>query len=251
MARCESFKKKCLPVLTHIQLQKGADRARADDTNTLKSSVAIWLNEQRPHPVPPLSVTEKRGRGFGHEVTGRLLSPVDYNWSNPVYVHVHTPSAVIHELLELFLVFVVQSRITTHTTSLPHTCGRDSCTEKATMIEHTHPKVYSRENFLCKYVDQLWIYYHTYRSFQAFRCIFTSPSSACEDPTASSDSDEEQPRPSRVYHRVHTRSNVARLSNMQTVQPRAIAYIAVQVYSQLHYRSTKSHSRVIASFRIV
>ncbi|KAF8445726.1 hypothetical protein L210DRAFT_3528291 [Boletus edulis BED1] len=187
---------------TWQDLQKGADRARADDTNTLKSSVATWLNEQRPHLVPPFSVTEKRGRGFGHEVTGRLLSPVDYSWSNPVVrraIQDRNPHyAVTAYMWPRFL----------------YRKGR---------YDRLHP---SKDLFK----GELLV--------RAFRCIFTSPSSACEDPTASSDSDDDQPRPSRADHRVHTRCNVARLSNMQTVEPRAIAYIAVQLRFALSNRTS-------------
>ena len=67
-------------------MQRGADGARGDDANTLKTSVASWLNEQDPHPVPLFIVGEKRGRGFDHNVTGKLLCPVDYNWFDPPYV---------------------------------------------------------------------------------------------------------------------------------------------------------------------
>jgi hypothetical protein len=67
----------------HIQLQKGADGACGDDANTLKSSVASWLNEQDPHPVPLFAIREKQGRGFNHDITGRLLCPVDYDWFDP------------------------------------------------------------------------------------------------------------------------------------------------------------------------
>ena len=67
----------------HIQLQKGADGAHGDNANTLKSSVASWLNEQDPHPVPLFTIGEKQGRGFNHDITGRLLCPVDYDWFDP------------------------------------------------------------------------------------------------------------------------------------------------------------------------
>jgi hypothetical protein len=30
----------------------------------------------------PLSPTSKEGRGFEHELTGRLLCPIDYDWDD-------------------------------------------------------------------------------------------------------------------------------------------------------------------------
>ncbi|KAI6006778.1 hypothetical protein EDD15DRAFT_2152885 [Pisolithus albus] len=64
------------------ELQKGADGARGDDGATLKAAIAQWLNESRPAPDPPFSSWEKHGRGFNHDITGKLLCPVDYDWSN-------------------------------------------------------------------------------------------------------------------------------------------------------------------------
>jgi len=66
-------------------------------------------------------------------------------------------------------------------------------------------------------------------TLQAFKYIFTSPSSA--DLTADDLNSEfllAQPRRHRRNERC-TRTNVATLLRMKTVAPRAIAYIAVQV----------------------
>ena len=66
--------------VTMAQLKKGADRARADDANTLKHSAVTWLNQQQPPPHPLLLIDDKQGRGFNHDLTGSLLCPVDFNW---------------------------------------------------------------------------------------------------------------------------------------------------------------------------
>ncbi|KAI6096043.1 hypothetical protein F5141DRAFT_1012499, partial [Pisolithus sp. B1] len=63
-------------------LQKGADGARGDDSATLKTAIAQWLNESQPCPDPPFTLWEKNERGFNHEITGKLLCPVDYDWAN-------------------------------------------------------------------------------------------------------------------------------------------------------------------------
>lgn len=62
-------------------------------------------------------------------------------------------------------------------------------------------------------------------TYQVFRCIFTSPSSAYRE--------EEQGATQRPVKAARgnprPRNNVAELLRMRAVQPRAIAYIAAQV----------------------
>ena len=77
-----------MPVgLTQLsQLTKGADGARSDDTTSLKSAVAHWLNERSPPPDPPVIVKSKTRHGFFHRVTGELLCPVEYDWTEKMQV---------------------------------------------------------------------------------------------------------------------------------------------------------------------
>lgn len=63
--------------------------------------------------------------------------------------------------------------------------------------------------------------------FQAFKVIFTTSSSACEDSQNTPGNKRPAKRPRKVY--TSTRANVASLIGLETVTPRAIAYIAVQV----------------------
>lgn len=37
--------------------------------------------------LTPLDKSEKRGRGYAHNVTGRLLCPAQYDWDDPEYVN--------------------------------------------------------------------------------------------------------------------------------------------------------------------
>ncbi|KAI5988497.1 hypothetical protein EDC04DRAFT_2873243 [Pisolithus marmoratus] len=72
------------------QLNKGADSARGDDAASLKSAV-------KPEE-PALRSDEKDGRGFDHEVTGRLLCPVDYDWcraAHRVAIHDYHPEFLV------------------------------------------------------------------------------------------------------------------------------------------------------------
>ena len=81
-------------VINHHQLNKGADSARADDAASLKPEVIHWLMSLTPSPEPALRHCEKDGRGFHHDVTGRLLCPVDYEWGDLecILYPVDTPS---------------------------------------------------------------------------------------------------------------------------------------------------------------
>ncbi|KAG8212833.1 hypothetical protein J3R82DRAFT_11133 [Butyriboletus roseoflavus] len=44
--------------------------------------MVAWLMEQTPCPEPVIQSRDKASHGFNHDVTGRLLCPVDYNWED-------------------------------------------------------------------------------------------------------------------------------------------------------------------------
>ena len=75
--------------LYKIELQSGANDARADDTAWLKVAIAEWLNARRSlnatetSNTPPLSPRSKEERGINNDITGCLLCPIDYDWDNP------------------------------------------------------------------------------------------------------------------------------------------------------------------------
>ena len=66
-------------------MNKSADQAHANDTNHLKTTVLDWI---KPPPtdsaelVEPLDSGIKDGQGFDHDLTGRFLCPVDYDWED-------------------------------------------------------------------------------------------------------------------------------------------------------------------------
>ncbi|KAG2058590.1 hypothetical protein BDR06DRAFT_968581 [Suillus hirtellus] len=66
------------------KLNEGSDRARGDNSASLKCAVTNWLMECTPTPNPTIHRQDKSGWGFYNDVTGRLLCPVDYDWSNPI-----------------------------------------------------------------------------------------------------------------------------------------------------------------------
>ncbi|RXW13507.1 hypothetical protein EST38_g12348 [Candolleomyces aberdarensis] len=63
-------------------VQKGVKGARADDTKGLKSALVDLVTPLNGVLRPPLSRGNKNGRGFLHEETGRYLCPTDYEWSD-------------------------------------------------------------------------------------------------------------------------------------------------------------------------
>ncbi|KAI9454727.1 hypothetical protein HD554DRAFT_2031225 [Boletus coccyginus] len=63
-------------------LNRGADSARGDDAASPKPAVIHWLTATYPNTELDLELSEKTGRGFDHNITGRLLCPVDYNWQD-------------------------------------------------------------------------------------------------------------------------------------------------------------------------
>ena len=67
------------------QLNKAADSARSDDTARLKTVVVEWLMSSKPTPELALESHQKEGHGFYHNTTGRLICPVEYNWSDAQY----------------------------------------------------------------------------------------------------------------------------------------------------------------------
>ncbi|KAM6489009.1 hypothetical protein JOM56_014326 [Amanita muscaria] len=67
----------------YSQLQAGANDARGDDVLKIRAAVAKWLNEQTPPPTPLLNPDSRSNRGIQHDVTGKLLCPIDFDWDDP------------------------------------------------------------------------------------------------------------------------------------------------------------------------
>jgi hypothetical protein len=78
-----------------IQLQDGAINARGDDVSKLMSRVASWLNQQYPKE-DPLSDDSRIGRGIHHPITGMLLCPIRYDWSDERYGFLLLLNSVTH-----------------------------------------------------------------------------------------------------------------------------------------------------------
>ncbi|KAM6491175.1 hypothetical protein JOM56_013414 [Amanita muscaria] len=68
----------------YSQLQAGANDARGDDVLKVRAAVAKWLNEQTPPPTPLLNPDSRSNRGIQHDVMGKLLCLIDFDWDDPI-----------------------------------------------------------------------------------------------------------------------------------------------------------------------
>ncbi|KAJ3771939.1 hypothetical protein FB446DRAFT_789171 [Lentinula raphanica] len=66
----------------YAPLESGANSARSEDIHNGAIELADWLNQRTPAPQPHIDRQTRIGRGFTHELTGRLLCPVDFNWDD-------------------------------------------------------------------------------------------------------------------------------------------------------------------------
>jgi len=69
-----------------MQIQKGANGARVDDTKGMKGAIVDWITPKGQSLNPHIPRNVKVGRGFNHEWTGALLCPAGLDWNNIEYV---------------------------------------------------------------------------------------------------------------------------------------------------------------------
>ncbi|KAG1855855.1 hypothetical protein C8R48DRAFT_608627, partial [Suillus tomentosus] len=178
-------------------LNKGADGARADDMTRLKVTVASWLMQLTPSPSPVIHGQDKLGRGLNNDATGRLICPVDYDW-NDLVVRQHIRD------------YHPDYRVTAY--SWPAFLYKD---------EQYDPQNPTDGLFKGKLL------------LKTFKYIFTSPTSAetedQEELSPDNISTQGHPKQRRTSGERRTRCNVVALLNMKSVQPRSIAYTAVQL----------------------
>ncbi|KAG2135515.1 hypothetical protein DEU56DRAFT_908867 [Suillus clintonianus] len=175
----------------YSKLNRSADAARGDDTTSLKFAVASWLMQASPTPNPVISHRDKSYRGFYHDVTGKLLCPVDYDWNDTI---VREAIRNCHP----------DYRVTSY--SWPSYLYQGG---------HYDPNNPTKGLFKGEVL------------VKAVKHIFTSPSSA-DDPLGFA-SVQNLSKRQRTTGERRTRHDVAGLLRMKSVQPRAIAYTAVQL----------------------
>ncbi|KAG2743757.1 hypothetical protein P692DRAFT_20746536, partial [Suillus brevipes Sb2] len=175
-------------------LRQGADAARGDDTSKLKSLVSEWVNREFK-PDPPVDPDDKHSRGFTNDACGRLLCPSELDWNDPVV------KAGIRDRTDGYIV-----------TDLSY---------PAFVYEKYTAKPDDLEEGLFKGKILL----------QAYKAVFTSPSSAkdVEGDGDGADVIHNNRRAKRSFNTVKVKKHVAQIIKMDKVTPRSIAYIICQV----------------------
>ncbi|KAG2738110.1 hypothetical protein P692DRAFT_20759654 [Suillus brevipes Sb2] len=178
------------------KLNEGSDGARGDDSASLKCAVADWLMERTPTPNPTIHRQDKSGRGFYNDVTGGLLCPGSFLTCAITNLCLQSVRASIRDYHPDF-------RIT-------------ACSWPSFLYEDGRYDPQNPTNGLFK--GKLLI--------KAFKRVFTSPTSTYEEQPA--DSAARSVRNKNSGER-RTRRDVSTLLNMRSIQPRAIAYVSVQL----------------------
>ncbi|KAH7917779.1 hypothetical protein BV22DRAFT_984200, partial [Leucogyrophana mollusca] len=163
------------------QLEGGADGSQGDDTRHLKIAVTDWLEEETQLLIKS---TLKGDHGFYNDTIRVLLCPVDYDWSDPVtreHVRGFHPDCLV--TASSWPTFLYEGK-----------------------FDANNP---SKGLFKGKLLKQ------------AFKYIFTSPSSVSEG--ATSDDDEPPQKMRKTTGERRTRMCVTTLLNMHSVQLRVIA----------------------------
>ncbi|KAI0645609.1 hypothetical protein C8Q79DRAFT_1010550 [Trametes meyenii] len=190
-------------------LQLGGSGAKSDDTRSLKGAVVDWLQASLMKASPPIHLVRdgKAGRGFHNDVTGRLICPAVLDWED--------------ESVRIGL--------------LRRTAKIDGA-----LINGSHWPNFlyaGKFNALLPWVGFLQGKYLV----QAYRHIFTSPSSARGDVSDASDTDDvshirgDTAASSSVRA---TRAGNAANHGMTAVNAPSIAYTAAQLFFALSDSST-------------
>ncbi|KAG1816041.1 uncharacterized protein BJ212DRAFT_1209287, partial [Suillus subaureus] len=165
-------------------LRQGADGTQGDDTLKLKTLVSDWVNLAFK-PTPPVNPDDKHCHGFINDACGRLLCPTELDWNNPVYV------ADLH--LSQLLLFT--------NLSFP---------------------VFLYEKYTAKPDDLEEGIFKGKILLQAYKAVFTSPSSAKDIECDGNDTDT-------AFLTIKVKKHVAQIIKMDKVTACSIAYIACQV----------------------
>ncbi|KAG1841390.1 hypothetical protein C8R48DRAFT_544431, partial [Suillus tomentosus] len=177
-----------------VKLRQGADGARGDDTSKLKALVADWVNRELK-PNPPVDPDDKHTRGFINDACGKLLCPAELDWNNPA------TKAGIRDRSQGYIV-----------------------------TELSFP-TFLYERYTANLDDLEAGLFKGRILLQAFKAVFTSPSSAkdVEGDGDGADIIENNRRARRAGWGLKVKKHVAQIIKMEKVTPRSIAYIACQV----------------------
>ncbi|KIK37451.1 hypothetical protein CY34DRAFT_92709, partial [Suillus luteus UH-Slu-Lm8-n1] len=175
-------------------LRQGADAARGDDTSKLKPLVSEWVNREFK-PDPPVDPDDKHSRGFINDACGRLLCPSELDWNNSAVKAGIRDRADGYTVTDMSFPAFVYEKYTENPDDL--------------------------EDGLFKGKILL----------QAFKAVFTSPSSA-KDVEGDGDGADviiSNRRARKSFNTIKVKKHVAQIIKMEKVTPRSIAYIVCQV----------------------
>ena len=65
-----------------FKIEKGSSGVRSNDTKNLKGAILDWITPKGDTLIPPLSQNIKHDKGFHHECTSFLLSPLGEDWDD-------------------------------------------------------------------------------------------------------------------------------------------------------------------------
>ncbi|KAG2095696.1 uncharacterized protein F5147DRAFT_717834 [Suillus discolor] len=175
-------------------LRQGADGARGDDTSKLKTLVSEWVNQEFK-PEPPVDPDDKHSRGFINDACGRLLCPAEIDWNDPIARAGIRDRTDGHIVTDLSFPAFLYDKYTTNPDDL--------------------------EEGLFKGKILL----------QAYKAVFTSPSSAkvIEGDGDGADVIQNNRLAKKSAAGVKVKKHVAQIIKMRKVTPRSIAYISCQV----------------------
>ncbi|KAG1830609.1 hypothetical protein EV424DRAFT_1343509 [Suillus variegatus] len=177
------------------KLRQGADSAHGDDTSKLKSLVPDWVNREFK-PNPPVDYEDKYSRRFVNDACGKLLCPTELDWDNPIIragIRDRADGCIVTEMS--WPTFLYEK----------YTADQDNLEEglfKSTLL------------------------------IQAFKSIFTSPSSAKEIDGEGDGANiiENNRRTKREFSGKKVKTHVAQIIKMHKVSPRSIAYVVCQFW---------------------
>ncbi|KAH6906981.1 hypothetical protein BKA70DRAFT_1372276 [Coprinopsis sp. MPI-PUGE-AT-0042] len=167
---------------------KGSAGARADDTKGLKGVILDWITPRGQSLQPPLMRNVKTDRGFYHPRTGELLCPIGHDWNNAD--------------------------------------TRESLRTGTLVVAGDEWPVFLYQNFRYNPRNVWEGLFRSTLLVNAFKHIFTSPSSVDREPRA-------------------TRSGNARIHGMKRVTIPSLAYVATQVRFALSSSPTFSRTDLI------
>ncbi|KAG2755368.1 hypothetical protein P692DRAFT_20717610 [Suillus brevipes Sb2] len=177
------------------KLRQGADGARGDDTSKLKSLVADWVNRELK-PNPSIDPDDKTCRGFVNDACGRLLCPTELDWSNPIVRSGIRDRAEGYVVTEMSWPAFMYHKYTADPDNLEEGLFKSSLL------------------------------------IQAFKAIFTSPSSAKEVANEGDGANiiaNNRHANRQLFSGKKVKTHVVQIINMHDVTPRSIAYVSCQL----------------------